>query len=52
MDSEKREELKKELIKEGLYPREVERVLNIWEREEEGEVEVVSSEDVWEEVNS
>lgn len=40
-----REKLRRETV---LYPREVERILEVWEQEKEGELETVPSEEVWE----
>lgn len=42
-----REKLKRDTV---LYPREVERILEIWEKERKGELETVDSEEVWDEL--
>lgn len=39
-----REKLKRETI---LYPREVERILEVWEKEENEEMDSVSEEEAW-----
>ena len=45
------EEVRKELEEETeLYPREIERILNIWERQEKGEFETIPEEEVWEQL--
>lgn len=43
-----REKMKRET---QLYPREVERILEIWEKEKEGENEWISEEEVWEDLD-
>lgn len=42
-----REKLRRETV---LYPREVERILEVWEREEKGEMEWVSEDEAWERI--
>jgi len=42
-----REKIKRET---KLYPEEVERILNIWEKERKGEQEWIPAEEVWEEI--
>jgi Arc/MetJ-type ribon-helix-helix transcriptional regulator len=42
-----REKMKRET---KLYPREVERILEIWEKEKEGENEWIPEEEVWEDL--
>lgn len=42
-----REKLKRET---KLYPREVERILEVWEDEQEGDLETTSAEEVWREL--
>lgn len=43
-----REKMKRET---QLYPREVERILEIWEKEKEGENEWIPEEEVWEDLD-
>lgn len=42
--------MKQQLIEKGLTPREAERILKIWEKEEKGEIEWIPEEEVWEEL--
>ncbi|MFB6242384.1 MAG: ribbon-helix-helix protein, CopG family [Candidatus Nanosalina sp.] len=42
-----REKLKRETV---LYPREVERILEVWEQEEKGEMEWVSEDEAWDRI--
>lgn len=39
-----REKLKRETV---LYPREVERILEVWEKEDDGEMDWISEEEAW-----
>lgn len=41
-------DIKGRLIEEGLFPVEAERVVNIWQKEEEGEAEFIPAEEAWE----
>jgi len=42
-----RDKLKEETV---LYPEEVERILKIWEKEKEGEMEWIPEEEVWDKI--
>lgn len=42
-----REKLKRETV---LYPREVERILEIWKKEDKGEMEWISEDEAWERI--
>jgi len=42
-----REKLKRETV---LYPREVDRILEVWEKEEKGEMECVSEDEAWDRI--
>lgn len=46
-----REAIREKLEKETtLYPKEVERILRLWEKEEKGELETVPADEVWEDL--
>lgn len=42
--------MKQKLIEKGLTPTEAERIIEIWEKEEKGELETIPAEKVWEEL--
>jgi hypothetical protein len=50
MNDEKKEEIREKLLEEGLTSPEIERVLDIWEKERNDELELVPEEEVWEEL--
>ena len=46
-----REAIREKLRRDtALYPREVERILEIWEKEDEGEMEWVSEDEAWDRI--
>lgn len=47
-----REAIREKLRRDtALYPEEVERILKIWEKERKGELDTITSEEVWEQLD-